>query len=127
MLNRNIGEMLIQVELDNSELALGRLRAIERTIRELFPAVPANADTATEATAVGGPYHPVLAYLGLVRELLENPATPQAGHFINRVTHLPPFISQEREDLQVLSFYAWLRARTLGRPYYEVLLELAAT
>ena len=127
MLNRNIGEMLIQVELDNSELALGRLRAIERTIRELFPAVPAIADTATEATAVGGPYHPVLAYLGLVRELLENPTTPQDGHFISRVTHLPPFISQEREDLQVLSFYAWLRARTLGRPYYEVLLELAAT
>ena len=127
MLNRNIGEMLIQVELDNAEIALGRLRAIERTIRELFPAVPANADTATEATAVGGPYHPVLAYLGLVRELLENPTTPHNSHFISRVTHLPPFISQEREDLQVLSFYAWLRARTLGRPYYEVLLELAAT
>ncbi|GAA3981197.1 hypothetical protein [Hymenobacter antarcticus] len=126
MLNRNIGEMLIQVELENTELALSRLRAIERTIRELFPAVPADATTGTEAVPTGGPYYPVLVYLNLVRELVENPHTPHDGHFVNRVTHLPPFISQEREDLQVLSFYAWLRARTLGRPYYEVLLELAA-
>ena len=127
MLNRNLGEMLIQVELDNTELALNRLRAIERTIRDLFPAVPADAGTATEAAPVGGPYHPVLMYLGLVRELLENPNVPRDSHFVTRVTHLPAFISQEREDLQVLSFYAWLHARTLGRPYYEVLLELAAT
>ncbi|MFC6222478.1 hypothetical protein ACFP2F_04420 [Hymenobacter artigasi] len=125
LLNRNIGEMLIQIELDNGEQALTRLRAIERTIRDLFPAVPADAAAATEAVPVGGPYHPVLIYLGLVRELIENPATAHSHDFGNRVTHLPPFISQEREDLQVISFYSWLRARSLGRPYYEVLLEIA--
>ncbi|GAB3854614.1 hypothetical protein GCM10028822_24700 [Hymenobacter terrigena] len=125
LLNRNIGEMLIQIELDNSELALSRLRAIERTIRDLFPAVPADAATATGAVPVGGPYHPVLTYLSLVRELIENPATAHDHEFGNRVTHLPPFISEEREDLQVISFYSWLRARTLGRPYYDVLLEIA--
>ena len=68
---------------------------------------------------------PVLAYLGMVRELLESPAAP-ATELVDRVANIPPFISSEREDLQVLSFYAWLRARTLGRPYYEVLLELAS-
>ena len=128
MLNRNIGEMLIQVELDNTELALGRLRAIDRAIREQFPAVPADAATATEAVPAGGAYHSVLVYLGLVRELVEHPdVAPHDRDFTNRVAHLPPFISHEREDLQVLSFYAWLRARTLRRPYYEVLLELANT
>ena len=126
MLNRNIGEMLIQVELDNPELALGRLRAIDRTIREQFPAVPADAATATEAGPVGGPYHPVLVYLGLVRESIEHPEALHRRDFATRVASLPPFLSQEREDLQVLSFYAWLLARTVGRPYYEVLLELAA-
>ncbi|MDQ2769684.1 MAG: hypothetical protein M3Y54_04195, partial [Bacteroidota bacterium] len=44
MLNRNIGEMLIQVELGNTEVALGRLRALERIIREQLPAVPATDD-----------------------------------------------------------------------------------
>ncbi|WP_216690563.1 hypothetical protein [Hymenobacter siberiensis] len=117
--------MLIQIELDNAEQALTRLRTIERTIRDLFPAVPADAATATEAVPAGGPYRPVLTYLSLVRELIENPATAHTHDFGNRVTHLPPFISQEREDLQVISFYSWLRARTLGRPYYNVLLEIA--
>ena len=126
MLNRNIGEALIQIELDNGEQALTRLRAIERTVRDLFPAVPADAATATEAVPAGGPYHPVLIYLSLVRELIERPDAAHDRDFGNRVARLPPFISQEREDLQVISFYAWLRARTLSRPYYEVLLEIAS-
>ncbi len=119
MLNRNIGELLIQVELGNPELALGRLRAIERVLREQFPAVSA------DAVPVGGPYHSVLVYLSLVRELIESPDAANNRDFVSRVAHVPAFLSQEREDLQVLSFYAWLRARTLGRPYYEVLVELA--
>ena len=123
MLNRNIGEMLIQVELGNTEVALGRLRALERTIREQLPAVPATDDT--PAVPAGGVYQPVLAYLALVREVVENPDVTQERTFGNRVMHLPPFISEEREDLQVISFYAWLKARILKRSYYEVLLELA--
>ena len=123
MLNRNIGEMLIQVELGNTEVALGRLRALERTIREQLPAVPATADA--PAVPAGGVYQPVLTYLALVREVVENPDVTQERSFGNRVMHLPPFISEEREDLQVISFYAWLKARILKRPYYEVLLELA--
>ncbi len=123
MLNRNIGEMLIQVELGNTEVALGRLRALERTIREQLPTVPATDDT--PAVPAGGVYQPVLTYLALVREVVENPDVTQERTFGNRVMHLPPFISEEREDLQVISFYAWLKARILKRPYYEVLLELA--
>jgi hypothetical protein len=125
LLNRNIGEALIQIELDNHELALGRLRAVERTIREQFPAVPADDAAGTVAVPAGGPYMPVLTYLAMVRELVENRVGAQSADFANRVLHLPPFISEEREDLQVISFYSWLRARTLGRPYYEVLVEIA--
>ncbi|MBO2010473.1 hypothetical protein [Hymenobacter negativus] len=125
LLNRNIGEALIQVELNNPELALNRIKAIERTIREQFPAVPADAEAGTAAVPLGGPYIPVLTYLGMVRELLENPIAEHDHDFANRVSHIPHFISEEREDLQVISFYSWLRARTLGRPYYEVLLEIA--
>ncbi|WP_046246884.1 hypothetical protein [Hymenobacter terrenus] len=128
LLNRNIGEALIQVELGNHDLALSRVRAIERTLREQFPAVPAtlaDAPEPAEAVPVGGPYHAVLVFLGLVRELIEDPATERRPDFISRVTSMPAFLAQEREDLQVLSFYAWLRARTLGRSYYAVLLELA--
>jgi hypothetical protein len=124
MLNRNIGEVIIQAEMGNAELALSRVRAIERVLREQFPAMPATAE-GVEPVPVGGPYHPVLAYLALVRELIETPGIERNQSFVNRVAHTPHFISEEREDLQVISFYSWLRARTLGRPYYEVLLEIA--
>ena len=125
MLNRNIGEMLIQVELGNTEVALSRLRALDRAVREQFPAVPETPEA--PAVPAGGVYQPVLAYLALVREIVENPHVTQERTFGNRVMHLPPFISEEREDLQVISFYAWLKARILQRPYYDVLLELAHT
>ena len=123
MLNRNIGEVLIQIELNNDDEALTRLRATERVLREQFPAVPAAAPA--EAVPVGGPYHAVLVFLTLVRKVIEAPASARHPEFMARVAHVPAFLSQEREDLQVVSFYAWLRARVLGRPYYEVLLELA--
>jgi tetratricopeptide (TPR) repeat protein len=123
LLNHNIGEVLIQLELGNSEQALVRLRAIERRLHEQFPACPATADA--PPTPLGGPYHAVLCYLALVHELLDKPAVAGQADFANRVVTIPAFLSEEREDLQVISFYAWLRARSQGRPYYEVLLRLA--
>ena len=123
LLNRNIGEMLIQLELGNPEQALTRLRAVERRLHEQFPAAAATATTPAEP--LGGPYHSVLMYLGFVHEIINNPAVATQPKFAAKVAGIPNFLAGEREDLQVLSFYAWLRARVLGKPYYEVLVQLA--
>ena len=128
LLNRNLGEMLIQVELGNPDGALSRLHAVERALREQFPAPAPDSDAApTDAapTGPGGPYRYVLSYLALVHALIDDPAAARRPAFAARVDGLPAFVPLEREDLQSLSFYAWLRARMLGRPYYEVLLEVA--
>ncbi len=124
LLNHNIGEVLIQLELDNPEQALVRLRAIERRLHEQFPATAATADA--PPTPLGGPYHAVVCYLALVREIIDDPAVAPTPDFANRVATMPAFLSEEREDLQVISFYAWLRARVLKRPYYEVLLQVSS-
>ena len=123
LLNHNIGELLIQLELENPDVALVRLRAIERRLHEQFPAAEATAER--PPTPLGGPYHAVVRYLELVHEILNDPAVAATPAFANRVATMPAFLSEEREDLQVISFYAWLRARVLGRPYYEVLLQVA--
>jgi tetratricopeptide (TPR) repeat protein len=123
LLNHNIGELLIQLELGNPELALVRLRAIERRLHEQFPAAEATSER--PAAPAGGPYRSVLHYLALVHELIDNPAVATTPSFAARVASIPAFLSEEHEDLQVLSFYAWLKARTQGRPYYQVLLRLA--
>ena len=122
LLNHNIGELLIQLELGNPDVALVRLRAIERRLHEQFPATEATADA--PPTPLGGPYHAVVRYLELVHEIINDPAVAPTPAFAARVATMPAFLSEEREDLQVTSFYAWLRARVLGRPYYEVLLHV---
>jgi hypothetical protein len=123
LLNHNLGEMLIQIELGNPDQALARLRAVERRLHEQFPATEATDEAA--AAPLGGPYQSVLSYMGFVREIIDNPAVARTPDFAARVARIPAFLSEEREDLQVISFYAWLKARVLGKPYYEVLLRLA--
>ncbi|GAB3292887.1 hypothetical protein GCM10027511_06440 [Hymenobacter humi] len=126
LLNRNVGEMLIQLELGNPDLALNRLHAIERTLREQFPATPApEAASPGAAVPAGGPYCYVLGYLALVRKIIDDPAAARTPAFAAQAENLSTFMPLEREDLQARSFYAWLHARMLGRPYYEVLLEVA--
>ncbi|WP_324674734.1 hypothetical protein [Hymenobacter sp. GOD-10R] len=111
--NKNLGEMLTQLEMGNADLALNRLRAIERMVRERCPD--------------GNTYHYVLTFLALVREIIDDPAAANQPTFAERLGKMPTFLPLEREDLQALSFYCWLRARMLRKPYYDVLLELADT
>ncbi|HEX8429268.1 hypothetical protein [Hymenobacter sp.] len=113
LINKNIGEMLAQFEMGNSDLALNRLRSIERLLRE------------RSGVEDGGPYAYVLSYLTLVRELIDNPEATQHPSFAQRVDDMPQSLPLQREDLQAMSFYAWLQARIMRRPYYEVLLEVA--
>ncbi|ALW84725.1 hypothetical protein AUC43_06285 [Hymenobacter sedentarius] len=133
LLNKNMAEMFIQLELGHEDIALCRLKAIERSLREQFPAEAAAASTTEDATLtptagvglVGGPYRYILSFLELVHDVINDPAAARRPAFAARVADLPTFLPLQREDLQALSFYAWLRARMLGRPYYEVLLEVA--
>ena len=113
LINKNIGEMLAQFEMGNPDLALNRLRAIERLVRE------------RSGVEDGGPYNFVLNYLTLVREVIDNPEAMQHPEFVSQVAQMPKSVPLQREDLQVLSFYSWLKSRMERRPYYEVLLELA--
>ena len=131
LLNKNLAEMFIQFELGHEELALGRLKAIERGLRERFPAVPAVAEAAgaaaVPAVPVGGPYRYVIHFLELIEAIMNDPRIARGPAFAARVANLPAFHPVEGEELQTMSFYAWLQARMQGRPYYEVLVELAAT
>ena len=129
LLKKNMGEMLIQLEMGHEDLALGRLKAIERGLLERFPAGHSTPDTAegtsTATVRAGGPYHFVLSYLELVHDLINDPASARRPAFAARVADFSAFLPSEREDLQAMSFYSWLRARMLGQPYYEVLLDVA--
>ena len=125
MLNRNIGEMLIQVELGNPELALSRLRSHRaRACASSFRPCRHAADTA-EAVPVGGPYQPVLVYLALVRELSKRPAPSATGTLGTAWRTCRPLFPTSAKTFRSLASIPGCVPACWAGPYYEVLLEIA--
>ncbi len=135
LMAKALAEMVIQFELGYEDLALTRLKAVDRLLRERFPSAPetaemsddALADAETAPTPVGGPFQYVLHYLALVRTEMQrpDPERPAALNAQAAIAELTVVRPHQRDDLQVRSFYSWLRARAEHRPFYEVLLEVA--
>ena len=111
VLKKNLGELIIQFELGNEDLTLNKIRSIERTFGNLL-------------------LHPVYSnvkhYLLLIRYLIDHPQAATRPDFMQRVEATLEYTTFERTDIQAMSFYAWLKAKMLNRPYYEVLLELGS-
>ncbi|GAB3536586.1 hypothetical protein GCM10027443_27290 [Pontibacter brevis] len=111
-LKKNLGELIIQYELGNLDLVLNKLRAFERSYKELLQA-PA--------------YKNVRQYLQLIKHMVDFPEEVYRPEFVQSVENALEFTSFEDTDIQAMSFYAWLKSKMLRRPYYDVLLELAQT
>lgn len=110
VLKKNLGELILQYELGNEDLVLNKIRSFERTFRDLLQE-PA--------------YCNVKHYLLLIKHMVDQPATVESPAFFQQVEESLEFDSFENTDIQAMSFYAWLKAKMLGKPYYSVLLELA--
>ena len=105
---KQIMEVIVQVELDNDEIALIRIRALERASAGLFN-------------------HPLYSraksFLDLIKKLINDPLNFRNEDTQKKIEKYLVVVPEEKEDLQAMTFYAWLKARFLNRNYYEVLLE----
>jgi hypothetical protein len=110
VLRKCLGEIIIQYEFGNLDLALDKVKACHKIFAELLHQPV---------------YNNVRAFLHLLEQLILHPHEVTHKAFLKKVEDTLHFISLEREDLQAISFYAWLKAKMVNRPYYEVLLELA--
>jgi hypothetical protein len=110
VLKKNLSELIIQYEIGNEDLAMNKIRTIERSFGSLFKN-PA--------------YKNVRVYVQLVKQFLDNPATVTREDFFGQVDSSFVFLPAKQEDLQSMGFYAWLKSKMQRRKYYEVLLELA--
>jgi hypothetical protein len=110
VLKKNISELIIQYEIGNEDLAMNKIRAIERSFGSLFKN-PA--------------YKNVQVYIHFIKQLLHDPAAVTGETFSGLVDSSFVFLPARREDLQSMGFYAWLKSKMQKRKYYEVLLELA--
>lgn len=108
-LKKNLIELIIQYELGNVDIVLNRIRAIEKQYKRFF-------DHPT--------YARVKDFITHIRHLLDNPDYVTSEAFLGKVRESLVIIPREQEDLQAMSFYAWLKSKMQKRKYYEVLLEM---
>lgn len=105
---KQIMEVIVQVELDNHEIALNRIRALERASSSLFN-------------------HPLYSraksFLDIIKKMILDPTKFRSGDTQKKIEKYLVVIPEEKEDLQAMTFYAWLKAKILNRNYYDVLLE----
>lgn len=108
-LKKNLIEVFFQYELQKHDLAYDRILSIERSHRDLLKTRR---------------YERVGVFLKLIKELIDNPDQVHSPAFFERVENSFVWIDIEQEDLQAVSYYAWLKSKMQKRDFYEVLLEL---
>jgi hypothetical protein len=109
VLNRRYMEILLHIELDDFDMVDVRIRSLLRSYGNRFEASDAP---------------PVKAFLKLIRVYCQDPQAVGTPKFREQVEKSLPWKAAEEEDVFLMSFYAWLKARMEGKKLYEVLLEL---
>ena len=68
--------------------------------------------------------HRVVHFIQFVKELYEHPQLVSDTSFKKRIDSSFEFVGRQQEDIFVMSFYAWLKAKLLGVELYDVTLDL---
>ncbi len=109
VLKKSIIEILLLIELDKLDLVLSRLQRFQKKFNKKLKALGETR---------------VLNFIKLVALYYEKPFEVTSEAFYNKVEGSFEWIGREREDVFVMSFYAWLKAKMEQRDLYEVTLEL---
>lgn len=105
---KNLIEIIIQVELEHTEIALNRIRSAER----YFGGFLKNAM-----------YQRAHIFMRFIRAVVEKPEVVATAEFATYVDETIVRLPGDQEDIQAMTFYCWLKSKMLKRDYYEVLIE----
>ena len=108
-IKKNLIDVIYQYELGRTELALDRIYSLERIHGDLFRTKK---------------YNRVVVFLGLMKKVIKNPQEVESQSFFERVEASFEWVEKEREDLQAMSYYAWLKSKMTRQDFYPVMLEL---
>lgn len=111
VLKKNMIEILVLIELDKLDLVLLRLQRFKRHFSKKLKDIGEKR---------------VLVFTGFVERYYVNPKEVTSEEFQKNVEKSFDWLGREQEDIFVLSFYAWLKAKMLGEDLYQVTLELVA-
>ena len=109
VLKKKLLEILILTELDKLDLVLIRLQQFKRKYTKQLQ--DNNEDR-------------VLTFINLINKYYENPSRVTTTAFKDEVENSFKWIGTDKEDIFVISFYAWLKAKMHSLNIYQVTLEL---
>lgn len=108
-IKKNLTEIILHIELGNSDLAESRLLSFKRTYYNYLKQIQQER---------------VITYLAFVESYYKNPEIVDSTNFKNKVENSFDWIGAEREDIFVMSFYAWLKSKLENKKLYHTTLEL---
>ncbi len=101
-------EIIIQSELGNEDIALAKIKATEKLFRSFL----------SQKT-----YSRAHIFLRFIRRVISEPLVVTSKEFSDEVERANMGLPEDREDIQAITFFCWLKSKMLKRKYYEVLLE----
>lgn len=109
VVKKNLIEILVLTELDKLDLVLIRLQQFKRKFSKLLQARGEER---------------VLIFVKLITKYYENPEQVITEAFKVEVEKSFNWLGKEQEDIFVMSFYAWLKAKMQNEDIYKVTLQL---
>lgn len=109
VIKKSLVEILLLVELDKFDLFENRLSRFKRQFSAYLK------DIHQEKT---------LLFLKYVEHYYNNPKEVTSKEFFNKIENSFEWIGAKREDIFVMSFYAWLKSKMLQESIYNVTLDL---
>lgn len=106
---KNLINIILHIELGNIDLVDSRLLSFKRNSFKYLKTIN---------------QHRVITYLGFVESYYKQPKRVTTAPFKTKVEQSFKWISAEREDIFVMSFYAWLKSKMDKKPLYATTLQL---
>ncbi len=108
-IKKNLIEILLQIDLGNIDIVDSRLKSFKRAYFNYLKEI--NQER-------------VIMYLKLVETYYKNPEVVTTAFFREKIENSFLWIDREKEDIFMMSFYAWLKAKMTKQHVYLVTLDL---
>lgn len=107
-LRKNLGEILNLYERGNVEIALNRIKSFEKYHADILK-LPM--------------YDRVKTFLSFIKVCIDKPYWIASTEFNDKVNATLERWPIDQEDILAASFYSWLKAKMLKKPFYHVMVE----
>jgi hypothetical protein len=104
-------EVIVLYEYAKEDIALNLIRSMERYY-SAFLSEPI--------------YKRAGFFLNFIKRLIDKPDIVKQRSFIEAVDNANMAWPREKEDVQAITFFCWLKSKMIGKDYYEVLIEAMA-